>query len=431
MESPRSSPSGSVRRHTRNISHPTPQRATRGPLEPATDDPLADASTGPPAREIVSPTPSAEDNKPSTPQIAAPVVNQNVRPNVDLRFLQDRQIYHSVTTEDVPSAFLNSSHRPPVDTSLPQLIQDGHFRRAAEFALRSLLQSPPTAASQIFHLLYTRLACLILVSRPDIAAAEAIPLFELTSRSAPGSQQIVDLIPWDLRLLLVRLQTIGAVDGGRRGIMALYALASEVRANIRLAQKDGDDSAIELWNTRLRDLGLRVSDALVEMGELESAIRHLDTLPDVEADELSFRKAILRTRVGDVAAAQRCASVIQDDMKRREIETLLKVADGDHDSALASWQALVEDFPGREHFALNAAVSLLYIGQIASARIMLERLTREVPAFSTVLFNLSTVYELCTERAPEKKAALIQQAATHQPNPASGGWERATFEFKL
>ncbi|KAF2210539.1 hypothetical protein CERZMDRAFT_113117 [Cercospora zeae-maydis SCOH1-5] len=402
MESPRSS--GSVRRHARNISHPTPQRAARGPLEAATDD---------------------------TPQTPEPVALHRAPPNIDLRFLQDRHIYHSVTTEDVPSPFLNSTHRPPVDTPLPHLIQHGHFRRAAELALRSLLQSPPTAAAQIFQLLYTRLACLVLVSRPDVAAAEAIPLFELASRSAPGSQQVVEFIPWHLRLLLVRLQTIGAADGGRRGIMALYALASEVRANIRSAHQDGNASTIELWEGRLRDLGLRVCDALVEMGELESAVRHLDTLPDVDADELAFRKAILRTRVGDVATARQCGSAIQDDMKRREIEALLKVADGDHDEAIVSWQSLVEDFPDREHFALNAAVSLLYVGQIESARSMLESLTRDIPAFPTILFNLSTVYELCTERAPEKKASLTQQAATRQPVPASGGWERATFEFKL
>ncbi|KAI5360826.1 Putative tetratricopeptide-like helical domain superfamily [Septoria linicola] len=429
MDSP-ISPSGSVRRHARNISHPVPQRAARGPLEAATDDPLADAPASPAISDALSDIP-AEEKTSSTPRLPEPVLAHRPRPNVDLRFLQDRQLFHSVTTEDIPNAYINSQHRPPVESSLSELVQGGHFRRAAEAALRALLQSPPTAAEQIFQLLYTRLACLVLISRPDIAAAEAIPLIGLTSRGAPGSHEVVELIPWDLRILLVRLQSIGAADSGRRGIMALYALASEVRANIRLARRDEDAADVELWNARLHDLGLRVCDALVERGELETATKHLETLTDVDADELAYRKALLRLRVGDIAGTRQCAKQLQDDARRKTFEALLEVADGKHENAVTIWKALIEEYPGHEQFALNAAVSLFYTGHIAAAGDMLESLAQEVPAFPTLLFNLSTIYELCTERAPEKKLALVQQAASRQPGPATGGWEHATFEFKL
>lgn len=336
-----------------------------------------------------------------------------------------------MTTEDIASAFLNSIHRPPVETSLPDLLKGGHFRRAAEAALTAILQSPPTAAEHIFQLLYTRLACLVLIHRPDIAAAEALPLVELSARNLPGAQDIVDLVPWELRLLLVRVQSIGAADGGRRSIMALYALAGEVRANLRLARKDDDESEIDLWRSRLCEVGLRVCDALVEMGELETATRHLDTLTDVDSDELAYRKALLRLRVGDVAGSERCAQKLKDDIKRKCLEALLRVADGDHEDAVAKWQALIDDHPDHEQFAFNAAVSLLYTGHIAAARDLLEDQAKNMSMSPTLLFNVSTVYELCTERATEKKTALIQQAAARQPDPASGGWERATFDFKL
>lgn len=213
--------------------------------------------------------------------------------------------------------------------------------------------------------------------------------------------------------------------------MALYALAGEVRANLRTAQESGEDAGAAPWAERLRDLGLRVCDALVEMGELETATRHLDGLSDVDADELAYRKALLRVRVGDVSGARRLAIGINDDTRRKGFEALLKVTDGDYAAAVESLQSLVAEYPDHELFAQNAAVSLLYAGHITSSRDVLEDLASRMPMFPTLLFNLSTVYELCSERAPERKTALTEQAAARSPGPQSGGWERAAFEFKL
>ncbi|KAF2167981.1 hypothetical protein M409DRAFT_66004 [Zasmidium cellare ATCC 36951] len=348
-----------------------------------------------------------------------------------LHFLQDSDSYHQLFADDIPKAFLDSEYQPSLNATLPELLQGGHFRRAAEKSLRDLLASPSDAAEQIFQLLYTRLACLILISRPDIAAQEAIPLIDLLARSSAAGDDVLPLVPWDLRLLLVRLQSIGAADGGRRGIMALYALAGEVRANLRNVQQSGDDAGATLWTERLLDLGLRVCDALVEMGELETATRHLDTLTDVDADELAYRKALLRVRVGDVSGARISANNINNVSRKKGFEASLEVADGEYSVAVGSMRTLMAEYPEDEQFAQNAAVALLYTGHITSARDLLEDLASRTPMFPTLLFNLSTVYELCSERAPERKTALTEQAAAKTPGPQSGGWERATFEFKL
>lgn len=350
---------------------------------------------------------------------------------MDLRFLQNREIYHALTTEDIPSAFLNSSQRPPLDAPLPDLLQGGHFRRAADASLASIYQSRPDAFENILRLLYTRLSCLVLISRPDLAAAEAVPLTELLSRNSQAAKDLAPLIPWDLKVLLVRLQSIGAADGGRRGIMALYALAGEIRFKLRTARASQSEAEIALWSERLRDTGLRVCDALVELGELETATRHLETLVDVESDELAYRKALLRMRVGDVEGAKRSAGNLVDENRKKAFQALLQVADGGYEDAVRSWQTLVEDDPNHEMFALNAAVCLVYTGHITSARDVLEDVARERPMFPALLFNLATVYELCTERAAERKTSLTNQAAERKPASASGGWERATFEFKL
>lgn len=385
--------------------------------------PLADPPQSPPATsDIPSPRPSADLQQ---------TISEPSKPIVDLSFLQDRAHFHQLPTDDVPEAFLNSRNQPPPGTSLKELLLQGHFRRAAGGAVEDLFKCSPGNSNQIFELLYTRLACLVLISRPDLASNEAAPLTEVLARNSPGASDIVSLIPWELRLLLVRLQSITAADGGRRGVMALYALAAEVRSHVTEAKEAKNTRELNLWSGRLRDLGLRVVDTLVEMGELETATRHLDTLIDAEADELGYRKALLRLRVGDVAGAQRSIDNLRDPVQRASLQASLKVADGDFSQALNSWQQLADEHPDHAEFSSNLAVCLLYTGRISQAHEVFEELARSSSTFPGLMFNLGTVHELCTEHAITRKTALAQQTAAKQPAPASGGWERANFEFKL
>lgn len=315
--------------------------------------------------------------------------------------------------------------------ALPALLQAGHFRRAAGAAVDELLQCPSTDPARLLQLLYTRLACLVLLSRPDLAVAEAAPLTEMPSRNPAAAKDILAGVPWPLRLLLVRLQTIGAADGGRRGIMSLYSLAAEVRAHAKDAHASGHAGEHQLWADRLRDLGIRVADALVEMGELETANRHLDSLADADAGDIAYRKALLRLRVGDATGAQRSLQKITDERSRATLDALLTMMDGDYSEASRDWHTLIEEQPGNALAANNLAVSMLYTGHIGDARRVLEDLASHEPVFPGLLFNTSTVYELCTERAIDRKTELAQRVAAQTPAPDYGGWEKTNFDFKL
>ena len=353
--------------------------------------------------------------------------------DVDLRFLKDPSNYHQLGTEDIPTAFLDSPNQPPSDTPLADLLRHGHFRRAAGTALVDLTKCPSVDATGIFELFYTRLACLVLISRVDLASVEAASLTDFLARNAPGAEQIAPLIPWELRILLVRLQSIAAADGGRRGIMALYALSAEVRAHTHEAQEaeNGNENEVTLWSDRLRDLGLRVADTFVEMGELETATRHLDSLVDPDIDELVYRKALLRLRIGDVTGARRCVDRIENAQRREALDILLEAANGHMPKAAERWQARADEHAGDALSATNLAVGLLYTGKIAQARQVFEAISQRSPAFPGLLFNLGTVYELCTEHALERKTELAQSIAAKAPSSTSGGWERANFDFKL
>jgi tetratricopeptide (TPR) repeat protein len=312
------------------------------------------------------------------------------------------------------------------------LLEGGHFRRAAEVAMRAIVQCPSDVASQILPLFYTRLACLVLISRQDFALQEALPLLEILATNTHEAQAVVAQIPWELRLLLARLQMVGAADGSRRGIMTLYVLATEARAALYNAREGEDSSTIDLWSARLQDLGFRVGDALVEIGEIETADRHLDSLVGIcSSEELQYRKALLRVRLGDSAGAERSAAKLSDGSRKQSLQALLHITRGDYSDAIESWQSLIDEYPNHELFAQNAAVSMLYMGHIRSTRDALEDIAQRLPMFPALLFNLSTVYELCSERAAERKSNLVQASATRNPQPASGGWEHANIEFKL
>jgi tetratricopeptide (TPR) repeat protein len=352
---------------------------------------------------------------------------------IDLQFLLDRRLYHQLPSDEVAPGFADSKHQPPLGASLESLIQAGHFRRAAETALIDLLSSSASDANRIFKLLYTRLACLVVISRPELAADESVPLTEFLNRNTPDAKDILPLVPWELRLLLVRLQSIAASDDGRRAIMSLYALASEVRSHLSDAKADNDQTSVQAWSERLSDLGLRVADTLVETGELETAARHLDTLSGIPPDVINSRKALLSLRTGDLGSAEESLAKMTPGLSKYIHQALLQTTEGDFTKAVEAWRQLAEQHPDNELLGQNLSACLLYTGHITEARSVLEGIVRDTPAFPALLFNLSTVYELCTNRAVERKTGLSHFLAQRSPPAAAmnGGWERTNADFKL
>lgn len=70
--------------------------------------------------------------------------------------------------------------------------------------------------------------------------------------------------------------------------------------------------------------------------------------------------------------------------------------------------------PARPQANNNAAVCLLYLGRLKDSLRQLEALVRQEPGrhlHESVLFNLSTMYELESSRSPQKKQALLEAVA--------------------
>lgn len=241
------------------------------------------------------------------------------------------------------------------------------------------------------------------------------------------------LVPWELRVLVVRLAALGYGEW-RKGVMGYYELARECREAF---SKSEDDAEKEVWRTRLRDCGVRVANVLVEMGDLEGAGRHLAGLDagGDDAQDVRLMETLVWLRLGDIAAARRCLSSVSasstpDALLDGTLHALIHLADGSYASAVSAFSALHTTFPSDAMVAQNLAVSLLYTGRIAEARALLQDLAGESPPFHSLVFNLSTIYELCTERNRDSKMGLAEQMAARKGD-GSVGWEMSNANFKL
>ena len=291
----------------------------------------------------------------------------------DLSHLLRPEVYHPLSALSVPPPFRNSPKQPTPDTPIPDLLARGHYRAAAIAAAAELTgvggptpgtRPDPCDHARIFDLLYTRLSCLTLCGATAVAAQEVRALED------PGGARYVDaatgrhLAPWQLRVLVVRLQALGFGDP-RRAVMSYYDLAAEARACIADASARADLSDRELWRARLADLGVRVAGALVEMDDLAGAAHHLATLRDDDAGQTAFARALLWLHLGDVEAARRCVG--PGAVGEKTVAALCAMADGEYEAALGTWKELREGSPEGaedEMVGVNMAVCLLYAGRM-------------------------------------------------------------------
>ncbi|KAF1978692.1 hypothetical protein BU23DRAFT_498943 [Bimuria novae-zelandiae CBS 107.79] len=429
-----------------------PRRSTKGPLDAVEDDPLAALSSqhAPSAIER-SPSRPARSPAPRSPHLhdalTSPVSRTTTSPPAlqkDFSFLQDASAYHVLPASNIPPPFLNAPNIPSVSSPIDTLLLSGHYRLAAIAAARNLVSStPPTDYTTLFHLLHIRLACLCLIDEHALAAQEAKVFGDLNSAFYYADEAIGGrgrhLVPWELRILVVRLAALGYGEW-RKGVMGYYELARECREAILSSSTDEEKS---IWRARLRDCGIRVANVLVEMGDLEGAGRHLASLGPASAEgeegekerrEVTVMEALTWLRLGDITAARKCLASLSssqsDELLDGTLKALLQLADSDYASAVASFESLHSRFPSDAMVTQNLAVCLLYTGRIAEAKDLLSALAHETQPFHSLVFNLCTVYELCTERNQDSKLALASTMAARKSD-GSVGWEISNADFKL
>ena len=421
------------------------------------------SSPAPTSRNLLSPT---SDLLGSPERAISPNSEAEPESSVkDLAFLLDQSIYHPVSQLEIPAPFRipfpTLVKEDELQTSLSQLeklLSAGHFLQVAYFAALILSSGKvkSTDVETIFQLLQIRFSCLELTGNTNLAAQEAKALEDLNSAfyfTAGENGSDEHIMPYPLRLQALRLQSLGFSDP-RRGISTLYDLGLECREKIALPSTSEEDR--ELWRRRLRDVGIRVVNALIEMEDMEAARRTLmSQLPrrDMSGDELTsellFKTVLLLIRIGDIASA---TDLLQKNSSKDNgmLQALLCVSEGRWEDAVESWQKVLDGSNASIDQTVvkqNLAVALLYVGRLPEvslpsrhhpnqslkylqARKMMEELVQGGQGFQSLTFNLATLYELSMANPFGSKRQLAERVS-QQSGGLDRNWGRSNADFKL
>lgn len=270
----------------------------------------------------------------------------------------------------MPLPFRDGTSKGNITSDISTLLSTGRFRAAAAVAADQLKNEPdPTNHVRIFHLLYTRFVCLQLLGLEHQAAQEAKCLQDLNAPFYRDRTTTKHMVPWELRVLAIRLHAIGFGDW-RRGIMAYYDIARDARFEVRNAGPEEN----QIWRDRLQDLGVRVGNALIEIGDMDGAVRHLQSLP-IATDASSLartRLAFALLKCGDIEAAKSClqgsgAGAEPDHVQQRTMTALIKMSEGNFTEAIDLWSETKDIAGASQNTAVitqNLALCHLYVGDI-------------------------------------------------------------------
>ncbi|KAG7009417.1 hypothetical protein G7Y79_00002g005320 [Physcia stellaris] len=434
----------SSKRHSRNASY----NRTASSTSEASNIPLPSTPFSPPKPQSRTPEPPLLPPSP---------------PPKDFSYLQRPGIFHPLSNLVLnpfpasspnancslkpghPPPFRTPAHTPPLtpSTPLPTLLAAHAYRLAAISSATTLSTTPSGSLppSQIFSLFYTRLASLVLLNLTPLAAQESKVLEDIHSPfyREPSTATGHNILPWELRVLVVRLQGVAGGDL-KRSIVGYYELARDARREVVEAENAEEK---QLWKDRLRECGIAVGNCLVEMGDLGGARRHFEGLRGRgegrgnEDEVLDARLALISLKLGDVDAARRYLEATEGEDGKEIIRPLISMADGRYEDAVEEWRAL-RGGPHDTVAAQNLAVCLLYAGKLDETSSLLTALVDAGHSFHALTFNLATVYELSSERSRAKKMELAEKVAGSMivdgKSEEGGGsvWaERGDADFKL
>lgn len=373
--------------------------------------------------------------------MAAPGVAALPPKGLDISHLIDSKCFHPLPVYNPPQPFPLA---PPAEIAndIDALYNRNFYKHAAELARKKIGQIPAQQVNtdaavqqKLFYYWTVRQTSLLLCRLGTIAREEARYLGELGSDRyrLPSTGECV--VPWRLRLIVVRVQSGGDTQSG---IAKYYSLAREARVEIsRLRKKivaEEDETKksdlkteLQLWERRLRNLGLFTSSMLLGTHDTKSALAlltsmHSDSekLQSVQEEykefthQVAFAAAMVYLQIGDTISAREWFRKIEGNEFLQSLGLgVCAIADSDWEAAeniLNTVSASVD--AEKETLAKisvnnNLGVAKIYRGKLNDAISLLEELTEQGMISSALLVNLSILYDLRQEIGKKAKTQLL------------------------
>ncbi|EGN96815.1 hypothetical protein SERLA73DRAFT_184996 [Serpula lacrymans var. lacrymans S7.3] len=308
-------------------------------------------------------------------------------------------------------------------TDFHTMVMSNSWRPLARMARDRLVTSNPEDLNLVLGLWYLRLSSLSRLRLYNQTSAECTNLFTVLNAIEPPSARawLFDrILPFELEVMFTRLKYW---TGDHMGYLdALSGLLKKCKAKAR--QNRSDPAALMMWQERRSRICLIVASQFMEMKEYMAAAKLLEPLCDqpngVTSPALQSSVARIYLQGGYLAMASKHFEAVNADPTAEQAlkdmnAALLASAQGDWSKASDVLKTVLADDPENFVAANNLSVALLSQGKIKEGIEILEAALASSPSTVVVaepfLFNLSTLYELRSAAALDRKRDLLVEVA--------------------
>ncbi|XP_028995639.1 trafficking protein particle complex subunit 12 isoform X2 [Betta splendens] len=350
---------------------------------------------------------------------------------------------------------LTANSVEPSFTGLKQLISSKNWRAAVDLTGRLLTAhgqgygkagQPTSHTTDSLQLWFLRLALLTKLNLFQNAEIEFEPFgnldqpdlyYEYYPTVYPGRRG--SMVPFSMRLLHAELpqylakpqEALDRLHNLRTGCLAILENLEKGLAEdgsmITLTQENRQAS-LELWRSRLSRVMYSMANCLLLMKDYILAVETYHSIikykPQQRVQLLSGIGRIF-LQIGDIKTAERYFQEVERACQMEESQpchtvcllmnrAFVHLSQNNYAEAHASFIDVLKIDPKNPVANNNAAVCLLYLGHLKESLGQLEGLVQKDPALylhESVLFNLTTMYELESSRSTQKKQALLEAVA--------------------
>ncbi|KAM3871473.1 trafficking protein particle complex subunit 12 [Diretmus argenteus] len=341
---------------------------------------------------------------------------------------------------------------------LKQLISSKNWRAAVELTGRLLTAhgqgygkayQPTSHTTDSLQLWFVRLALLTKLKLFHSVEQEIEPFgnldqpdlyYEYYPTVYPGRRG--SMVPFSMRLLLAELpQYLTKPQEALDRLHNLKTVCHTILDNLEqgLAEdgsmvtvtQENRQASLELWRSRLSRVMYSMANCLLLMKDYILAVETYHSIIQYEPQQsVQLLSGIGRIflQIGDIKTAERYFQDVEDACQAKESQpshttyvlmnrAFVYLSQNNYAEAHTSFAEVLKIDPKNPVANNNAAVCLLYLGRLKESLGQLEGLVQQDPALylhESVLFNLTTMYELESSRSTQKKQALLEAVACRE-----------------
>uniref|UniRef100_A0A8C2D1F8 Trafficking protein particle complex subunit 12 n=1 Tax=Cyprinus carpio TaxID=7962 RepID=A0A8C2D1F8_CYPCA len=341
---------------------------------------------------------------------------------------------------------------------LKRLISTKNWRAAVDLTGRLLTAhgqgygksgQPTSHTTDSLQLWFVRLSLLVKLNLFQNAELEFEPFgnldhpnlyYEYYPTVYPGRRG--SMVPFSMRVLHAELpqylqkpqETLDRLHGIKSVCQKILSNLQEGLAEdgsmMNLTQ-DNRLASIQLWRSRLSRVMYSMANCLLMMKDFVLAVETYHSIIEYEPEQrvqLLSGMGRIFLQIGDIRTAERyfqdVEKACQSKGKTPDEDTsvlmnraFVYLSQNNYADAHTCFSSVLKLDPKNPVANNNAAVCLLYLGRLKESLGQLESLVHKDPALylhESVLFNLTTMYELESSRSTQKKQALLEAAACRE-----------------